>query len=43
VFSVAFGMIGGLIGVAIFKKSAPPPPPPPPAPTMIPHDPGVAQ
>ena len=41
IFSVAFGMIGGLLGVAIFKKNAPPPPPPPPP--MIPHDPGVAQ
>jgi hypothetical protein len=37
VFSVAFGMIGGLLGVAIFKKNAPPQPP-----TVIPHDPGVA-
>ena len=25
-----FGMLGGLLGVAIFRKSAPPPPPPPP-------------
>jgi hypothetical protein len=23
-----FGMLGGLLGVAIFKKNAPPPPPP---------------
>jgi hypothetical protein len=38
VFSLAFGMLGGLLGVAIFKKNAPPPPP-----TVIPHDPGVAQ
>ena len=37
VFSVAFGMIGGLLGVAIFKKNAPPQPP-----TVIPHDPGMA-
>ena len=37
VFSVAFGMIGGLLGVAIFKKNAPPQPP-----AIIPHDPGVA-
>ena len=41
VFSVAFGMIGGLLGVAIFNRKAPPPPPPQP-PTVIPHDPGVA-
>ena len=26
-----FGMLGGLLGVAIFKKNAPPPPPPPSA------------
>jgi len=26
--SVVFGMLGGLLGVAIFKKSVPPPPPP---------------
>ena len=25
---VVFGMLGGLLGVAIFKKNAPPPPPP---------------
>ena len=37
VFSTAFGMIGGLLGVAIFKRNAPPQPP-----TMIPHDPGTA-
>jgi|SRR5918992_2717766 hypothetical protein len=36
--SVVFGMLGGLLGVAIFKKNAPPPPP-----TVIPHDPGIAQ
>lgn len=29
-----FGMLGGLLGVAIFKKRLPPPPPPPPVPTM---------
>ena len=39
--SVVFGMLGGLLGVAIFKKNAPPSAPPPP-PTIIPHDPGVA-
>ena len=39
VTSVVFGMLGGLLGVAIFKKSAPPPPPG----TIIPHDPGIAQ
>ena len=38
VISVIFGMLGGLLGVAIFKKNAPPQPP-----TVIPHDPGVAQ
>lgn len=38
VTSVIFGMLGGLLGVAIFKKTAPPSPP-----TVIPHDPGTAQ
>jgi small basic protein len=38
VTSVIFGMLGGLLGVAIFKRNAPPQPP-----TIIPHDPGVAQ
>ena len=38
VVSVIFGMLGGLLGVAIFKKTAPPQPP-----TVIPHDPGMAQ
>ena len=38
VTSVIFGMLGGLLGVAIFKQNAPPQPP-----TVIPHDPGVAQ
>lgn len=33
-----FGMLGGLLGVAIFKRNAPPQPPT----TVIPHDPGVA-
>jgi hypothetical protein len=28
VLSVVFGMLGGLLGVAIFKKNAPPAPPP---------------
>jgi hypothetical protein len=41
VMSTIFGMLGGLLGVAIFNRNAPPPVPP--APTMIPHDPGVAQ
>jgi Na+-driven multidrug efflux pump len=36
--STIFGMLGGLLGVAIFKRNAPPQPP-----TMIPHDPGFAQ
>ncbi|MEO6236128.1 MAG: hypothetical protein ABIQ52_03965 [Vicinamibacterales bacterium] len=52
VYSV-FGLLGGLLGVAIFKKNTPPPPPstppvttipsPPPTVTTIPYDPGVAQ
>ena len=29
VAGVVFGMLGGLLGVAIFKKNVPPPPPPP--------------
>jgi len=37
VTGVIFGMLGGLLGVAIFKKNAPPQPP-----VVIPHDPGVA-
>ena len=42
--STVFGLIGGLLGVAIFKKNVPPPPPPQPPPvTVIPHDPGAAQ
>ena len=39
VISTVFGLLGGLLGVAIFKRSAPPQQPP----TMIPHDPGIAQ
>ena len=35
--SSVFGLLGGLLGVAIFKKNAPPQPP-----AIIPHDPGVA-
>lgn len=27
-FSLVFGLLGGLLGVALFRKSAPPPPPP---------------
>jgi hypothetical protein len=38
VTAIIFGMLGGLLGVAIFKKNAPPQPP-----TVIPHDPGMAQ
>jgi hypothetical protein len=38
VTSIIFGMLGGLLGVAIFKKSAPPQPP-----TMIPSQPDVVQ
>ena len=51
--SVVFGLAGGLLGVAIFKKNTPPPTPPvagpplggppPPTVTTIPYDPGVAQ
>jgi hypothetical protein len=37
VTGVVFGMLGGLLGVAIFKKNVPPQPP-----TVIPHDPGIA-
>jgi hypothetical protein len=29
IIDAVFGMLGGLLGVALFKKSAPPPPPPP--------------
>jgi hypothetical protein len=29
VVSSVFGLLGGLLGVALFKKNAPPPPPPP--------------
>ena len=45
VMSTIFGMLGGLLGVAIFKRNQPPqqPPPPPQPPTVIPYDPGVAQ
>jgi hypothetical protein len=39
VASVVFGMLGGLLGVAIFKKNVPPPQ----NPTVIPHDPGTAR
>ena len=38
VMSTIFGMLGGLLGVAIFNRNAPPQ-----SPTVIPHDPGVAQ
>jgi small basic protein len=37
IVSTIFGMLGGLLGVAIFKRTAPPQ-----SPTVIPHDPGVA-
>jgi hypothetical protein len=30
-----FGMLGGLLGVALFKKNAPPPPPPGPMPGTV--------
>lgn len=39
IYSV-FGLLGGLLGTAIFKKNAPPAPPS--TPTVIPHDPGMA-
>jgi len=38
IMSTIFGMLGGLLGVAIFKGNTPPQPP-----TVIPYDPGVAQ
>ena len=38
VMSTIFGMLGGLLGVAIFNRNTPPQ-----SPTVIPHDPGVAQ
>ncbi|HEY0873084.1 MAG TPA: hypothetical protein VGD94_06390 [Vicinamibacterales bacterium] len=38
VTAIVFGMLGGLLGVAIFKKNVPPPQ----NPTVIPHDPGTA-
>ena len=38
IVNAIFGMLGGLLGVAIFKRNAPPQPP-----TVIPHDPGFAQ
>lgn len=38
VISVIFGMLGGLLGIAIFKKNAPPPPP-----AVMPHDPDMAR
>jgi hypothetical protein len=28
IIDTVFGMLGGLLGVAMFKKNAPPPPPP---------------
>ena len=34
IVGVVFGMLGGLLGVALFKKNVPPPPPPPPYGTM---------
>ncbi len=44
VMSTIFGMLGGLLGVAIFNRNTPPQPPhSTPTPTIIPHDPGVAQ
>ena len=40
VTSTIFGMLGGLLGVAIFNRNSPPQQPQPPM--VIPHDPGVA-
>lgn len=40
VMTSIFGMLGGLLGVAIFNRNSPPPQPQPPM--VIPHDPGVA-
>ena len=42
-----FGMLGGLIGVAVFKRNLPPPPPPgtidiPPSPIVPPPPPPIA-
>jgi hypothetical protein len=43
VVGLIFGMLGGLLGVAIFKKNAPPPPPPPgPLPPPLPPSPPSA-
>lgn len=38
IMSTIFGLLGGLLGVAIFNRNTPPQPP-----MVIPHDPGVAQ
>lgn len=38
VMSAIFGMLGGLLGVAIFNRKTPPQ-----TPVVIPHDPGVVQ
>ena len=38
IMSTIFGMLGGLLGVAIFNRTTPPQ-----TPVVIPHDPGVAQ
>ncbi len=42
VYSI-FGLLGGLLGVAIFNRNAPPAPPTVTTVTTIPHDPGIAQ
>lgn len=40
VVNSVFGLLGGLLGIAIFKKNLPPPPPPPPPGTIdvVPED-----
>lgn len=43
VVGVIFGMLGGLLGVAIFKKNAPPPPPPPTGSYPPPSPPGTVE
>lgn len=39
VLGVIFGILGGLLGAAVFKKSAPPPPPPPGTVEVLPPEP----
>jgi len=39
IVDMVFGMLGGLLGVAMFKKNAPPPPPPPGTIEVLPPEP----